>query len=96
MFAVAFICLPVLFSHWQISRWEGGLLLASYVAYTTVLVLIETKHALAPTHRSVLIWGVIPICAFISLASLRSIRNRTSNLSTQTPDKICKSSLTSC
>ncbi len=48
MFAVAFICLPVLFSHWQISRWEGGLLLASYVAYTTVLVLIETKHALAP------------------------------------------------
>lgn len=87
MFAVAFVCFPILFSHWQVSRWEGGLLLASYVAYTIIVVLIETDHSAAPTTRSVLIWGVVPICAFFVLSSLWSTRSRIQNRSTQPFDQ---------
>lgn len=38
MIAVAFLCLPILFNG-KIQRWEGGLFLGLYVAYTTYLLL---------------------------------------------------------
>ncbi len=74
MFAVALVCFPILLSHWQISRWEGGLLLLSYIAYTTVLVMIEIKHPAAPTQQAVLTWGVLPVCVWFALAGMWSTR----------------------
>ena len=39
MIAVAVVCLPIFFTGQQIARWEGGLFLGYYVAYTLYLVL---------------------------------------------------------
>jgi len=39
MIAVAFLCMPIFFRGYKIQRWEGGLFLGLYVAYTTYLLL---------------------------------------------------------
>ncbi len=44
MIAVAIACLPIFFTGFIISRWEGLLFLAYYVAYTSYLVLNTTQH----------------------------------------------------
>ena len=46
MIAVAVVCLPIFFTGQQIARWEGGLFLGYYAAYTLYLVLSETR----PSH----------------------------------------------
>ena len=49
MIAVAVVCLPIFFTGQQIARWEGGLFLGYYVAYTLYLVLRETQPAMSRT-----------------------------------------------
>jgi cation:H+ antiporter len=44
MLAVSVLCLPILFSRFVISRWEGLLFLTYYLAYTAYLVLHATGH----------------------------------------------------
>ena len=44
MTAVALACLPVFFTGQTIARWEGGLFLGYYVAYTAYLVLAAQQH----------------------------------------------------
>jgi len=39
MLAVSLICLPVCFTGWMISRWEGALFLIYYLAYIVYMVL---------------------------------------------------------
>jgi cation:H+ antiporter len=39
MLAVSLVCLPVCFTGWIISRWEGALFLVYYMAYIVYLVL---------------------------------------------------------
>jgi len=48
MAAVALACLPIFASGHRLDRWEGGLFLAYYVAYTTYLVLASTGHDALP------------------------------------------------
>ncbi len=43
MVAVAVICLPVFLNGYVIRRWEGGLFLAYFVAYTAFIVLASTR-----------------------------------------------------
>ena len=38
MMVSALVCLPILFSDFVVSRWEGGLFLATFLAYTAFLV----------------------------------------------------------
>ena len=45
MTAIAAVCLPVFYTGREISRWEGGLFLLYYIAYTAYLVLSSTRHA---------------------------------------------------
>jgi cation:H+ antiporter len=45
MLAVAVACLPVFFTGNLISRWEGIMFLALYVAYTVYLIMHSTGHA---------------------------------------------------
>jgi cation:H+ antiporter len=70
MLAVAVVCLPVFFTGQSISRWEGAMFLAYYVAYTTYLVL-AARHSAAPETLGVVVLGVVvPITAFALLVAL--------------------------
>ncbi|MGF1571847.1 MAG: calcium/sodium antiporter [Sumerlaeia bacterium] len=48
MLLVSFICLPIFFTGKEITRKEGALLLACYIAYTVILILIATGRAVLP------------------------------------------------
>jgi cation:H+ antiporter len=61
MIATAVACLPIFFSDHRISRWEGALLLAYYVAYAGFLVLKATDHESVPMFSGIMLAFVIPI-----------------------------------
>jgi cation:H+ antiporter len=63
MLAVAIACLPVFFTGREIARWEGGVFLAYYVAYTGYLVLDAQQHAAAAGYGLVLLGFVLPLTA---------------------------------
>ncbi len=67
MIAVALLCLPVFFSGSVVSRWEGGLFVAYYAAYTASLVLVSTSSpALAPFVAVMQV--ALPLSAAVLLA----------------------------
>jgi cation:H+ antiporter len=61
MVAVAVACLPVFFSGSAISRWEGALFLALYVAYTLYLILYATGHHALHGYSVVMSGFVLPL-----------------------------------
>ena len=61
MIAVAVACLPVFVTGNTIARWEGGVFLAYYVAYTVYLVLTSTEHDLLPQFQTFMMWFVVPL-----------------------------------
>ena len=61
MVAVALMTLPIFFTNNLIERWEGGLFLFYYVAYTTYLILDAAQHDALPLFNNVLLFGIIPI-----------------------------------
>jgi cation:H+ antiporter len=61
MLAVAVMTLPICFTNNLIARWEGGLFLFYYVAYTAYLILSATRHDALPLFSHVLLFGVIPL-----------------------------------
>jgi cation:H+ antiporter len=70
MIAVAVVCLPIFVTGQQIARWEGGLFLGYYVAYTLYLVLSETQPSTSTTFGTVMWALVIPLTAVTLLLSL--------------------------
>lgn len=60
MIAVAIACLPIFFNN-LIERWEGGLFLAYYIAYTSYLFLNATQHSALSTFSAVMLWFVLPL-----------------------------------
>ena len=63
MAAVALACLPIFASGHRLDRWEGGLFLAYYVAYTTYLVLASTGHDALPGLSLVMAEFALPLTA---------------------------------
>ncbi len=63
MVAVAVACLPVFFNGACISRWEGALFLALYVAYTLYLILHATAHDALHGYSVVMGGFVLPLLA---------------------------------
>ena len=61
MIAVALACLPIFFTGGTISRTEGVLLLAYYVAYTAYLILAASHHDALPRFSAIMLEFVIPI-----------------------------------
>lgn len=51
MMAATVVCLPLFITGGRISRWEGGLLFLSYVAYIVYLVLSATGNEALPAYR---------------------------------------------
>ena len=75
MLAVAGACLPVFFTGHVISRWEGGVFLAYYLAYTTTLVLLATGSQSLPLFQLMMGGFVIPLSLITIVAVMvRAIR----------------------
>ncbi|MEY2984557.1 MAG: hypothetical protein RLZZ568_1174 [Cyanobacteriota bacterium] len=77
MFAVAVVCLPVFITGRLISRWEGGLFLAYYVAYAAYLILDATEHETLDTFSHIVLYVVIPATVIaLGLSLLPDLRSR--------------------
>ncbi len=63
MLAVAVACLPVFFTGYAIERWEGGLFVGLYLAYTTYVVLAAVRHAGLDELRLAMLGFVLPLVA---------------------------------
>lgn len=61
MCGVALVTLPMFFTGGVLARWEGGVLLAYYVAYTTYLVMDATDHPAYDTFGNAMLYFVIPL-----------------------------------
>ena len=61
MVAVAVACLPVFFTGHLIARWEGGLFLGYFFAYTATVVFMAANSAVLPTVRLLMFGFVIPL-----------------------------------
>ena len=70
MLAVAFACLPIMLTGREIARWEGGVFLAYYAAYTAYLVLASQQHALLPALSNVMLGYVMPITVITIIVSV--------------------------
>jgi len=77
MIAVAVSCLPIFFTGSLIARWEGGLFLAYYIAYTTYLILDATEHEILPMFSATMLFFALPITALtLGFLAIRAIRNQ--------------------
>ena len=61
LLAAAIALLPIAFTGFIIARWEGGLFVAIYVAYTAYLVLAATQHDALEGFTDVMLWFVAPL-----------------------------------
>jgi len=78
MVAVALLCLPIFFTGSVITRGEGALFLACYVAYTALLIMAAQESPLLSLYRTLLIWGLMPgtfaVLLFITIRAVRRSR----------------------
>lgn len=63
MIVVALACLPICFTDGVISRWEGGVLFAYYLAYTLYLILAATHHDALPVFSVTMLYFALPLTA---------------------------------
>jgi len=61
MIAVSVACLPIFFHGYRIARWEGGFLLAHYIAFTTYIVLSATASPSLERYTWVMMAFVFPL-----------------------------------
>jgi cation:H+ antiporter len=79
MIAIAVACLPIFFTNYTISRWNGWTFLLYYVAYTTFLILDSTHHDALPEYKLFMLEFVIPITTVtILVLAVRYFRQRPS------------------
>lgn len=77
MVAVAIVTLPIFFSYGIIRRWEGGLLLAYYFAYTLYLILDATGHAGLSPFRAAMLYFAIPLTVLtLTVVLINDLRRR--------------------
>ncbi|NJP04181.1 MAG: calcium/sodium antiporter [Chloroflexaceae bacterium] len=62
MIAVAIACLPIFFTGYRISRWEGWLFIGYYIVYTMMLILEATGHEALSSFQTIF-WFISPIIA---------------------------------
>ena len=75
MIAVAVACLPIFFTGYIISRWEGGLFLAYYFVYIIYLYLAAVSHKILPVYNIALIIFIVPITVItLIVLTYRSIK----------------------
>jgi cation:H+ antiporter len=67
MLAVAAACLPIFFTGWMLSRWEGALFLLYYVVYVVHLALNASGHEAERIFGWVVVTFVIPLTVITTL-----------------------------
>jgi cation:H+ antiporter len=65
MVLITVICFPIFLSGWEIKRWEGIVLLMCYFIYTTIVVLVEISHPLAPDPKNSVLYGALPLTVLL-------------------------------
>jgi cation:H+ antiporter len=76
MIAVAVGCLPIFFTGHVIARWEGGLFLGYFCAYTSWLILSATVPAINRTFAMVMFGFVSPLTILTLLITvIRALRD---------------------
>jgi cation:H+ antiporter len=77
MIAVNVACLPIFFTGYRISRWEGFLFLGYYVGYTLYVVMDAADHDSLPAFSIVMEVFVIPLTVVtLGILALRALRAR--------------------
>ncbi|HRP24262.1 MAG TPA: calcium/sodium antiporter [Thauera sp.] len=77
MLAVAFACLPIMITGREIARWEGGVFLAYYAAYTAWLVLQAQQHDSLPAFSGIMLGYVLPLTVITLIVSIVRNNGRT-------------------
>lgn len=76
MLAVALICVPIFYTDWTISRWEGALFLGYYVAYIVYLVLLGTNSSLLPLFTTFMFWALLLSLVVVIVDAMRAMRSQ--------------------
>jgi cation:H+ antiporter len=77
MLAAFVACLPIFLTGHRISRWEGGLFVGYYAAYTIYLILEATAHDSLPIFNYIMLVFVIPLTSVTLLIGVaRSYQQR--------------------
>lgn len=69
MLVVAVICIPLFYTKYRIDRWEGGILVFYYAAYTAYLFLSATNNPASDPFTAIMTTIVLPITLLLILAS---------------------------
>lgn len=61
LLAVSLACLPIFITGREIARWEGGVFMLYYAAYTAYLIMAAQQHAALTSYTQVMLSVVIPL-----------------------------------
>ena len=77
MLAIAVAVFPIFFAGNVVNRWQGGLFLVYWIAYTTYVILLASRHDALPQYSAVMTLFALPL-TFVGLVVLmyREIRRR--------------------
>lgn len=76
MVAVALACVPIMITGREIARWEGGVFLGYYAAYTAWLVLNAQSHTVLPMFSHVMLAYVMPLTVITLIVSFMRHNHR--------------------
>jgi cation:H+ antiporter len=75
MIAVAIACLPIFFTGYSISRWEGFVFLGCYGGYAAYLIMAAQEHDALPFLSQVMLLFVVPLLVLTMIVTVtREIR----------------------
>jgi cation:H+ antiporter len=82
MIAVAVACLPIFFTNYRISRFNGATFLFFYLAYLVYLIFTATEHEALGTLRVAMLYFILPITAVtLIVVTVREIALKKKSLS---------------
>jgi cation:H+ antiporter len=77
MVAVAVAALPIFFTGGTITRFEGGLLLGYYAAYTAYLIMKATENNTLESFKNAMVYFAIPLTLLtLAVLMIQDIRRR--------------------
>ncbi|GMV05608.1 MAG: sodium:calcium antiporter [Gemmatimonadota bacterium] len=77
MVAASVACLPIFFTGYSISRWEGWVFLGYYLVYLLYLVTAHTEHAARQAIQTGLLFFALPLTALtLGVFVFREVRER--------------------